>query len=166
MERFVLDDPLKQRPNTKEIAGYVDENGCWICDSYTPLYKDGRHGYFKIHRVLNGEMKQMLIHRYVYENLHGIRLDSNVVLRHKCDNPMCINPNHMITGSHKENVQDRVERNRSAKGEVNGRSKITEEDVRYIRASKETKAFLSKKFGVDPKVIYNVQNFLSWKDVK
>lgn len=167
-QRFLLDDPLKQRSSTKDIAGYIDENGCWICDSHAPLKnsKDGSIGYFKVNRVVEGKVRQIKIHRYAYETLHGIILDPETVLRHNCDNAMCVNPHHMQTGTHAENVQDRVERERSALGEVNGRSKITEDDVRYIRASKETKKVLSEKFNVDPKVIYNVQNGLSWKHVK
>jgi len=54
------------------------------------------------------------------------------VVRHDCDNPLCVNPAHLLTGTHGDNADDKVSRNRQARGaDING--KLTEEDVKAIR---------------------------------
>ena len=52
---------------------------------------------------------------------------------HHCDNPGCVNPEHLYLGTPKDNGRDKVRRNRSARGEHNGRSKLTDDQVRAIR---------------------------------
>ena len=101
-------------------------------------------------------------HRYVYIQKYGKIKDQ--VIRHTCDNKWCINPEHLIQGSHSDNVKDRVVRNRSAKGINNGRSKLSEESVINIFNDNTTpKTLLAKKFDIDPKVIRDIKNKVKWK---
>ena len=76
---------------------------------------------------------------------------------------MCINPEHLVKGTHNDNVQDRVSRNRSAIGINNGRSKLTELQVIDIYNSNDTKRALATKYNVDPKVIYDIKRKNTWK---
>ena len=94
----------------------IAENGCWKCTSHCI----NTNGYVKI--TING--KQQSGHRYMF--LEKNKKITNEVIRHTCDNRWCINPDHLIEGSHNDNVQDRVSRQRSAIGEKNGRSKLIE----------------------------------------
>lgn len=63
------------------------------------------------------------------------------VVRHKCDNPRCINPDHLEGGTHLDNMQDMVGRGRQGPvrgnagraGEANGYCKLTDEQVQYVR---------------------------------
>ena len=75
-------------------------------------------------------------HRVAYELTHGPIPDGMFVL-HYCDNPSCINPKHLWVGTAKENTHDMLAKGRhqnaDSKGEKNGRSKLTDEDVRWIR---------------------------------
>ena len=88
--------------------------------------------------------KQSYGHRYMYEKIYG--KISSEVLRHTCDNKWCINPSHLIEGTHADNVKDRVDRDRSACGEYNGRSKLTNEAVVEIFKDNNTsKCALAKK---------------------
>lgn len=64
------------------------------------------------------------VHRLVYELHTGEDIEGKVV-RHTCDNPKCINPDHLVIGTNTENVADRVERGRS-------RGHVTEEEVRLV----------------------------------
>lgn len=75
--------------------------------------------------------KCYLIHRLVYEEHKGAIAEGRVV-RHTCGNRLCINSAHIVVGTQKENIQDMVERGRSCIGDRNGRSKITEAEVRDI----------------------------------
>jgi len=130
------------------------ENGCWKCTSHCLTDQ----GYVKV--TVNGA--QTYGHRLMYEKKFGEI--TKQVIRHQCDNRWCINPDHLIEGTHNENVQDRVLRNRSAIGSNNGRSKLNDFDVLEILSdSKTPKMKLAKKFGVDPKVIRDIKNRKTWR---
>lgn len=104
------------------------ENGCW---EYT-LGKD-KDGY--------GIYKQQKAHRVAYELWNG-EIPAGQLVRHKCDNPPCVNPEHLEIGTHRDNMRDMVERGRHGaktcpqsfpRGEKHTNSKLTEDDVREIR---------------------------------
>lgn len=138
----------------KEIEFIITTKGCWKCTSHILNVS----GY--VHLCRNG--KRTSGHRYMYEQKYG-RI-TNEVIRHICDNRWCINPDHLIEGTHNDNVQDRVGRNRSAVGENNGRTKLTEEQVIEIFNDNDTlKTHLAKKFNVDLKTINNIKNKITWK---
>lgn len=56
------------------------------------------------------------------------------MLRHACDNPLCCNPDHLLTGTQQDNINDKVARGRQAKGEAHGMSKLTTKQVERMRA--------------------------------
>lgn len=132
----------------------VLKNGCCKCTSHSLTDQ----GYVKL--TING--KQTYGHRYMYEQKYGKPILE--VLRHTCDNRWCINPDHLIEGTHNDNVQDRVSRNRSAKGIQNGRAKLTEQNVVDIYNDNITpKMHLANKYNVDPKVIRDIKQKKTWK---
>lgn len=134
-----------------------NEQGCDLVVSHKPK----KHGHIELQ--IDGIKRY--IHRVVYENIFG-KIPEGLVVRHKCDNPNCINIEHLELGTHADNVADRVERERSATGVDNGRAKLTEDDVRFIRSDNtHNNTELSKMFSVDAKVIRNVKSFKSWKHV-
>lgn len=81
--------------------------------------------------------KRMLLHRITYCFNSGTHPDmiEGLVVRHKCDNPRCINPKHLELGTQEDNIQDRVDRGRcnKPKGTRNPRAVLTPEDVQYIK---------------------------------
>jgi hypothetical protein len=83
-------------------------------------FKD-KLGYVSFQFRSNGMKKNIFAHRasYMIHNLEEIRTDD--VIMHMCDNPSCINPNHLKRGTHMDNVKDRIMKGRSACGEKNGR---------------------------------------------
>jgi len=140
-----------------KIEYNTTNNGCWECYSHA-LHK----GYPRARR--NG--KQTLIHRIFYERKYNVTLSSDIILRHICDNPLCINPEHLIPGTHEDNVADRIERDRSAKGAVNGRSKLTEKEVLEIRNNTIlNNRELSNKYKVDRKLIRLIRQNKIWKHI-
>lgn len=136
-----------------------DSNGCKLVIpiKITPT----ESGHIKLR--MDGE--PTYLHRYVYEKEFG-EIPKGLVVRHICDNPNCINIEHLVLGTHADNVADRVERGRSAKGVNNGRSKLTEEQARFIKYNDGlNNSELSRMFGVDRKVIRNIKNGISWKNI-
>jgi hypothetical protein len=140
-----------------KIEYIIDENECHICTSHTFNLSN----YYKT--TVNG--KQCSIHRYLYIQKYG-EIPKGLVIRHKCNNPKCINIEHLQIGTHADNVQDRVNHNRSAIGENNGRAKLTEENVKYIRQHSElNNTFLGKKFGVNRCLIREIKKGNFWKHI-
>jgi hypothetical protein len=113
-------------------------------------------------------------HRVAYCHANGIPIESidHMVIRHTCDNPSCVNPLHLITGSLKDNNTDRMLRNRSfhPDGEKNHASKLTDKQIyeirkKYIprRNGRSTYA-LAKEYGVSPAWISRIVLGYAWRD--
>lgn len=73
-------------------------------------------------------------HRGAWEAVNGQVPDDAHVL-HSCDNPQCVNPEHLFLGTNADNVGDKVSKGRQsqAKGSLNGRAKLSEHDVGVIK---------------------------------
>lgn len=139
---------------SKNIEYTVDEStGCWNCTSHA---KD-KDGYI---RCIRGTYKRL--HRYMYAQRYG-DITSDIIIRHTCDNPSCINPEHLLAGNVNDNINDRMIRNRSAIGVRNGRTKLTELQVLEIYHSNSTICELSKKYNIHAKSIYDIKRKKNWK---
>jgi hypothetical protein len=113
--------------------------------------------------IVKKNNKSIRIHRYNYQLKNGV-IPRELVVRHICDNKMCVNVDHLLIGTHADNVKDRVDRDRSACGEYNGRSKLTNEAVVEIFKDNNTsKCALAKKYNVDEKTIRKIKNRTTWK---
>jgi hypothetical protein len=84
---------------------------------------------------------------------------------HKCDNPRCINPEHLFLGTRAENSADRDRKGRQARGERNGPAKLTEEQVRAIRADERGCRKLAKAYGVHMGTILSIRAKRTWRHV-
>lgn len=81
---------------------------------------------------------------------------------HTCDNPKCVRPKHLFTGTNKDNTRDMMSKDRQARGETNGWSKLTWEQVYFIRDSGLSRKELSRKLNVCPSTIYNIKSKKRW----
>ena len=105
--------------------------------------------------------KTLLAHRVSYATYNNVSLASmeGLVVRHTCDNPKCINPNHLIIGTQLDNMKDKVSRGRQAYNEAHWNTKLSSESVDWIRKNciKRHKTLgcipVAKKFGVSPSLI-------------
>lgn len=126
--------------------------------------KGGTHGHGKL--SFNG--KSVGAHVKAYCLAHGLdSIPSGMVVRHTCDNGRCINPEHLILGTQKQNIQDAVERNRIARGTRQGRSKLSDEQVIQIRDLIPTMSqrALAARFGVSQRTILNIKQGVIWTHV-
>ena len=106
-----------------------------------------------------------------------------LMVRHRCDNPPCVNPDHLTPGTHAQNMADRAARNRTAKGarhgmslhpgsvsrgEMQGSAKLTDEDVRRIRSavgSGERGTAVARRFGVSQSTVSLIKLGKHWGHV-
>lgn len=145
-----------------QINIQIDENNCHNCISH----KKTKCGYIRVNR----KRKSLLLHRIVYsENyLNGEDIPNGLLVRHKCDNPACINPEHLELGTKKDNSDDKMKRGRFRNGadmhngENHANSILTEQQVKEIFVSNEKRIELSKKYGVHKEHIGKIQRGKAW----
>lgn len=107
--------------------------------------------------------------RVSWELSFGKILDGLCVC-HKCDNPLCVRPDHLFLGTHKDNMRDAIKKGRFKyppimKGEENPTAKLNWNIVREIRANKkDTLSAMAKKYNVCIATIGNIKNYKVWKE--
>lgn len=115
------------------------------------------------------DCKAVSAHRYSYE-VHKGKIPSGIFVCHTCDNPLCVNPDHLFLGTHEDNMRDMVEKGRSHKknGEEMHTSKLKNKQAREIRSLYETgkysQSFLGGKYGVSQSVIGRIVRKESYLD--
>jgi hypothetical protein len=149
----------------------INESNCW---EWNGVINSGSG-------QLSVKGKRILAHRFSLQ-LHIKRIiPKGTEVRHMCNNPICINPEHLKEGTHYENMQDMVRSNRQAKGKFlsekltgiehikargagNSNVKLTEKQVIEIKTMKETisKKKLSDMYGVSSTQISRIHNGESW----
>jgi len=110
------------------------------------------------------------VHRIICEIYKGPREKMQVM--HSCDNPPCINPDHLRWGTQKDNVEDMISKNRQrwvpSHGEKHGRAKLSEDDVRNIRKARREGMLLreiSEKHGTSIRNISRIISGKLWKGI-
>ena len=106
-------------------------------------------------------------HRVSYHLATGRDLTDVVVVRHTCDNRLCVNPRHLLEGTQADNGRDMALRGRSPSGEKHPNSKLTWAAVRAIRAgyaAGESTVALGARFGVSSTNIGYVLRGHTWKE--
>jgi hypothetical protein len=138
------------------------ESGCW---EWTGAKTNG-YGVIGVRR--NTIEKA---HRISYM-IHKGDFQQAMCVCHVCDNPGCVNPEHLFIGTHRDNAADRDAKGRAVqkpvRGEDQGLAKLTENSVRRIRivAGAMSLQKLADLFGVSKKSILNVVQRKTWSHVK
>lgn len=153
MKNYINIGKFSDDIRSKDVIVEEMDNGCWHIISH----KSGKRPY----PIIYVNNKTYKVHRLIYERDVEKIKDGNVI-RHKCDNPYCINPKHLIQGSQNDNIQDKIKRNRQAKGENIGTSKLTNEDVIWIYTFEGTYSDIKKKINVSYRTIDDIKEGVLW----
>jgi len=103
-------------------------------------------------------------HRAAWELFVGpIPEGSNVL--HRCDNPPCVDHQHLFLGTQIANIEDRVEKGRSkgAAGERHGRARLTDDEVQALRSSTETNSEAAMRLGISYHTVWDIRRGRSWR---
>jgi hypothetical protein len=141
----------------KVQTGLLDECWLWLGS------RDG-DGYGLVR--IEGSTRRA--HRVSWQETNGPIPPGKQIL-HSCDNPPCVNPNHLRPGTNLQNVQDAVSKGRNTRlhGSANGLAKLTENNARSIRAlaGTVTQRALAERFGVSQKAVWLVIHQQGWTHV-
>ena len=135
-------------------------NGC--LEFFGNLSDDG---YGRIHK--NGKL--VYIHREIYREFKG-DFPSDLSVCHSCDNPCCVNVNHLFVGTHKQNMEDKAKKGRvtNAIGGKNPSAKLKEKDIPLIRekiSSGQTCYSIAKEYGVKGETILAIKHKRTWAHI-
>lgn len=184
MRTYVEEKPQYSGHGTRMTrpVEYVIDGDCHVVVSHKPA----SNGYPRIRL----DKKLMSLHRYIWEKYNG-PIPSGLCVMHKCDNRMCINPNHLRVGTLADNNHDMYTKGRAGlqgpnrediirrvaaknkgkpskvMGSKNGNSRLVEAQVLEIRSlgGSVSKAELARRYSVDPKLIYLILQRKVWKHV-
>lgn len=121
------------------------------------LWTGARVGMYGQIKVGN---RNTLAHRVAYALAHG-EISPEIDVLHRCDTPLCVNPDHLFLGSHKDNMQDKAKKSRAP-------SKLTAEDVPRIRemiAAGRSLCSIAKQHGVGHHAIADIRDGVTWAHV-
>lgn len=114
------------------------------------------------------QQRQLYAHRWTWEQAFGA-IPEGLCVCHHCDNPSCINLDHLFVGTHADNMADRQQKGRSRGGGAHGAAqhlaKLTDDQVREIRESTESQTALAKRYGVSQGTISNIVLRKTWRHV-
>ena len=144
-----------------------DKDSCWEWTAYRD-----KDGYGQLGFIGKSPWKAHRISWF----LHSGEIPAGMLICHHCDNPGCVNPNHLFLGTQTDNLQDASKKGRVKNnykilvGEDNGSAKLTKEQVLSIRneyenMNKKNKKKLARKYKVDPKTISNIVNRKNWRHI-
>ena len=140
-----------------------NENDCWEWQSE----KTGK-GYGRFNVSINNKIKHFKAHRISYELCVGT-IPPEMMVCHHCDNPCCVNPEHLFLGTNTDNIADMMKKNRQRKGENHGRNKLSLDEVLYIKKYPKyhgSGVKLAEQFGVSATTIFQIRNDKRWKFLK
>ena len=140
----------------------IDTNtDCWIF-----IGNRVKNGYGQI--CINGKIG--IAHRHSYVAFKG-DIPGGLLVCHKCDNPSCVNPEHLFIGTHQDNSDDKIKKGRhnAAKGEKHYKSKLSATDVINIRSMAKdglTENEIAKKFNIGRGAVSSIKRRQCWKHIQ
>jgi hypothetical protein len=126
------------------------DTGCWNVVGRKPVCGTGYY-------VIGHKGKSIGAHRYSYI-LHKGPIPEGYYICHHCDNPGCVNPDHLFAGTPQDNMNDMVAKDRWRWGRKGGRQKLTKEQIIEIRNSTVSSYKLAEVYGVSSTQIRRIRN--------
>lgn len=158
---MILDFTIQQQ---KRFWTKVEQNKsneeCW---SYLGARDRDNYGIFG---KING--KNMRAHRVAFVLAYNTDIPNGLLCCHKCDNPSCVNPNHLFLGTFTDNNRDREVKGRGRKqsGSLGSNAKFTEEQVNNIRLDTRSQYAIACEYKVVQPTIWKIKHYKTWKTIK
>lgn len=135
----------------------IDVNGCWI---WFGCVNENDYG------VIRAKRKNYLAHRLSFEIFNNCNPEGKFVC-HSCDQPLCINPNHLFLGTQTDNMLDAKQKKRMKSGEKHYISKLSYKEVEEIRVllnNKFSQFRIAELYGVSESNISYISSGKTWKN--
>lgn len=128
---------------------------CWL---WTGARRSGGYGH------VNVAGRFVAAHRFALQ-LTGSQPRNDLAVLHRCDNPPCVNPEHLRIGTQAENVHDMISkgRQRYVIGESNASAKLTASAAIDIYHCNEANAVIAARFGIDQTVVSRIKTGKAWQ---
>lgn len=143
-------------------------DSCWLWVG-GKVFGRSHEGYGVItSHVVGAKQKNIMAHRFSWE-FHNGKIPEGMLVCHKCDNPSCVNPEHLFIGTVQDNNIDKLNKGRHRwghmKGTEHGMSKLNDEKVRAIRSDSRFDRIIAKEYGVSRVTINDIKNRKIWQHV-
>jgi len=159
---------FKYRDKTPEIRFWAKVKKTSSCWEWQGCKNNKGYGMFRVNN------KHKYVHRFSYE-IHKGEIPKGKFVCHHCDNPSCVNPDHLFCGTNSDNLMDasrkgRLKNRNHPTGSKNGFSKLNEQKVKKIKKQlmDKTKTYeeISKPYGVDKTTIGLIARNKTWAHVQ
>lgn len=158
-------DPLKilnmqGKPEIQRFEAKIELITFSTCHWWTGYIDKDGYGTFRI------GANKVKAHRAAYRFYIG-EIPERMLFCHTCDNTSCVNPAHLFLGTNQDNMDDMVNKGRSARGEGHGWAKLTNNDVAKIRslAGLSTHREIAEMFGISKANATQIINRKIWKHI-
>lgn len=132
----------------------AEAGGCWLWGGMS----ENGYGRFK------AAGRRYAAHRLSYSIAYG-NCPADLVVRHTCDNSLCVAPHHLVLGTDADNIADRDARGRTAVGSRGGGALLTEDKVIAIRADSRGASAIAAEHGVHKSTISKIRSRVNWRHV-
>jgi predicted XRE-type DNA-binding protein len=108
--------------------------------------------------------KQHLAHRVMKQVSMGEPIPDGMVVMHKCDTPCCVNPDHLMVSTQKENQRDMAKKGRSMRGRECPTAKITAEQASWIKTTDLPQKQMAEMLGISKQSVCDIKHGRTWKE--